>query len=325
VTLDPRARRFLDLLAASGAASAADVGFEARRRGLAEVMRFAGRGPEIRMVCGGSIAGPAGPIGVRIYDDDTRTGNGPHSSNAPERGAPGLIYLHGGGLVAGSLDTHDPIARSLAAGGRCRVVSVDYRLAPEHRFPAAFEDALAVCEHVRIHAADFGIDGQRLGICGDSAGGSLAAAVCGALAARREPPPALQLLICPILDYGRISESRRALSSGYFLDEATLEDDLKCYLAAGIDPDDPRISPLRADRFDELPPTVVHTAEYDPLRDEGRAYADRLAAAGSPIDYTCHPGMIHLFYGLGSVIPHARAAFEQIGAQIQGALAPTAI
>jgi acetyl esterase len=234
---------------------------------------------------------------------------------------PGLIYFHGGGLVAGTVATHDSIARALAHAGACRVVSVEYRLAPEHPFPAALDDALAAVTHIGARAAEFGIDGLRLGICGDSAGGTLAAATVQTVAQIGSPRLALQLLICPILDYSRSTESRRDLASGYLVDQATLDHDLLHYAPPGTDPADPRISPLRADDVGGLPRTVIHTAEFDPLRDEGRDYFERLVRAHAEVSYTCHPGMIHLFYGLGAVIPYARTAFAQIGGEIRAALA----
>jgi acetyl esterase/lipase len=223
--------------------------------------------------------------------------------------------------VAGTVATHDSIARALAHAGACRVVSVEYRLAPEHPFPAALDDALAAVTHIGARAAEFGIDGMRLGICGDSAGGTLAAATVQTVARIGSPRLALQLLICPILDYSRSTESRRDLASGYLVDQATLDHDLLHYAPPGTDPADPRISPLRADDVGGLPRTVIHTAEFDPLRDEGHDYFERLVRAHAEVSYTCHPGMIHLFYGLGAVIPYARTAFAQIGGEIRAALA----
>ena len=231
------------------------------------------------------------------------------------------MYFHGGGLVAGSVETHDGIARALASAGACRVVSVDYRLAPEHRFPAALDDAWAAVTHIAAHAAEFGIHGSRLGICGDSAGGTLAAATAQAIAKAGGPRLALQVLICPILDYRRSTASRRELASGYLVDQSTLDHDLLYYAPPGTDPANPRISPLRAPDVTGLPRTLIHTAEFDPLRDEGLDYFERLTRAHSVVSYTCHPGMIHLFYGLGAVIPYARTAFEQIGGEIRAALA----
>ena len=309
--LDPRVKRFLDALAAGKPPSALETTVDERRLGLAELMKLAGPQAAVGRVEDRTLPGPAGALGIRIY---TPLDAGPGL-------LPGLIYFHGGGLVAGTVATHDPIGRALANSGACRVVSVDYRLAPEHRFPAALDDALAAVRHIGAHAAEYGIDGMRLGICGDSAGGTLAAATVQTVARIGSPRLALQLLICPILDYSRSTDSKRDLASGYLVDQATLDHDLLHYAPPGTDPANPRISPLRAQDVAGLPRTLIHTAEFDPLRDEGRDYFERLARAQSEVSYTCHPGMIHLFYGLGAVIPYARTAFEQIGGEIRAALA----
>jgi acetyl esterase/lipase len=311
VPLDPRVKRFLDVLAAGNPPNALDTTVEERRLGLTELMKLAGPETAVARVEDRTLPGPAGALGVRIYTP----------LDAGSNSLPGLVYFHGGGLVAGTVATHDPIARALAASGACRVVSVEYRLAPEHPFPAALDDALAAVTYIGARAAEFGIDGSRLGVCGDSAGGTLAAATVQAAARIGTPRLALQLLICPILDYSRSTVSRRDLASGYLVDQATLDHDLLHYAPPGTDPANPRISPLRAENVAGLPPTLIHTAEFDPLRDEGRDYFERLARANSQVSYTCHPGMIHLFYGLGAVIPYARTAFEQIGGEIRAALA----
>jgi acetyl esterase len=312
VPLDPRVKRFLDALAAGNPPNALAMTVEERRRGLAELMKLGGPERAVGRIEDRTLPGPGGQaLGVRIYTP----------LEASQDRLAGLIYFHGGGLVAGSFATHDSIGRALANAGACRVVSVDYRLAPEHPFPAALDDALAAVSYIGAHAAEFGIDGMRLGICGDSAGGTLAAATAQAVARIGTPRLALQLLICPILDYSRSTGSRRDLASGYLVEQATLDHDLLHYAPPGTDPADPRISPLRADDVTGLPRTLLHTAEFDPMRDEGRDYVERLARAHAEVSYTCHPGMIHLFYGLGAVIPYARTAFEQIGGEIRAALA----
>jgi acetyl esterase/lipase len=307
--LDPRVKRFLDILAAGNPPDARSATVEQRRAGLASLMEFGGAAPPVEHVEDRTVPGATGELNVRIY------------SPSDGENVPGMIYFHGGGLVAGSLDTHDIIARTLANAGAARVVSVGYRLAPEHRFPAALEDASAAARHIGSHAAQFGIDPKRLGICGDSAGATLAAATASSMAREGGPSFKLQLLLCPILDYSCITASKRDLSSGYLVDQATLDHDLMHYLPDGVDATDPRVSPLRAADMSGLPPTRIHTAEFDPLRDEGQNYYERLIQAGNDVSYTCHPGMIHLFYGLGAVIPYARAAFEQIGGEIRAALA----
>lgn len=305
--LDPRVRRFLDALGAGHSPGERAAGIEERRAQLAELMRLGGPALPIGDAEDRTLPGPAGPLPVRIYTP----------LDLPAAPLPGLVYFHGGGLVAGSIDTHDSIGRALCHHGRCRVLSVGYRLAPEHPYPAGLEDACAALAHVALHAADFGIDALRVGVCGDSAGGTLAAAAVQRLARQDGPRLALQLLLCPILDYGRRTGSRRELASGYLLEQATLEQDLALSAPGGTDPADPRISPLRAAELGRLPPTLIHTAEFDPLRDEGQDYFERLTPAGSAVSYTCHAGMIHLFYALGAVIPYARTALAGIGAQIR--------
>jgi acetyl esterase len=308
--LDSRVKRFLDALAAGNPPSALNTSVAQRRTQLAELMKLSGPQAPVASAQDRTVPGPAGTLAVRIYTP----------LDAPGPLLPGLVYFHGGGLVAGSIDTHSPIARALAHAGACRVVAVEYRLAPEHPFPAALDDALAAISYVAARAAQFGIDSARLGVCGDSAGATLAAAACQAMARDGGPRLALQLLLCPILDYSRQSASRREFSRGYLVDQETLDHDLLHY-APDKDPADPRISPARAAGLAGLPPTIIHTAEFDPLRDEGLDYFTRLTQSGSALSYTCHPGMIHLFYGLGAVIPYARTAFETIGGEIRAALA----
>jgi len=285
--LDPRVKRFLKLLAAGNPPDARAATVEERRKGLIALMEFAGPPIALEHIEDRSLPGPDGALRVRLYS--------PSKADI----LPGLIYFHGG----------------------VRVVSVDYRLAPEHRFPAALEDAKTAVRYISAHAAEFGIDAARLGICGDSAGATLAAATCQAAIQAGGPRLILQLLLCPILDYSGVSASKRELSSGYLLDQATLDHDLTYYLPAGMAPSNPLVSPLLATDVSGMPRTVIHTAEYDPLRDEGRNYFERLTQAGNDVSYTCHPGMIHLFYGLRAVFPYARTAFEQIGGEIRAALA----
>jgi acetyl esterase len=307
--LDPRAKRFLNLLAAGSPPDARSSTVEERRKGLIALMEFGGPPVALERVEDRTLPGADGALRIRLY------------SPSKAEILPGLIYFHGGGLVAGSLDTHDGIGRALSHCGGVRVLSVDYRLAPEQRFPAALDDAKAAVRYIGAHAAEFGIDAKRLGICGDSAGATLAAATCQWAMQAGGPQFILQLLLCPILDYSRVTASKREFSSGYLLDQATLDHDLKYYLPAGTLPSNPSISPLLAREVSGLPRTFIHTAEFDPLRDEGRNYFERLTQAGNEVSYTCHPGMIHLFYGLGAVIPYARTAFEQIGGEIRAALA----
>ena len=311
--LDPRVRRFLDRLAAINPPSALSLSVEERRAGLSHLLSFFGAADEVAAVDQFELPGPDGVMAVRAYT--------PIGANIAER-LPGMVYFHGGGLVAGSLDTHDPVCRSLSNASGCRVLSVDYRLAPEHRFPAAVADGCAAAEWIAAHVEELYIDRARLGVSGDSAGATLAAVVCHALTAARQVPLAFQFLLCPIMDFAAETDSRRSFGEGYLVDRDTLEHDLKHYLAPGADRADPRISPLRAAELSGLPPTLVHTAEFDPLRDEGEAYAERLRRAGVPILYRCHPGMIHLFYGMRGLLTYAGVAFAQMGADIRSLLGP---
>ena len=308
--LDPRAKRFLDVLAATNPASTRDLSADERRRGLSELMRFSGPLEVVASVSALEVPGPGGNLRARLYEPN----------GAAAGLLPGLVYFHGGGLVAGDLETHDAVARGLANASGCRLLSVEYRLAPEHPFPAAIEDATAAVTHLSRNAASFGIDARRIGVAGDSAGATLAAVTTRHLSKSGDAAITAQLLLCPILDYAAASPSRVALGAGYLLDEATLEHDLAHYLRGNIDPRDPRVSPLREADLSGLPRTIIHTAEFDPLHDEGAAYAERLRSAGIPVSHTVHPGMIHLFYAMAGVIPYARTAIELAGMEIRAAL-----
>jgi len=310
VALDPHIKRLLDMLAVAGTADAARLTLAERRNAFRKLMSFSESDVAIGHVEDLSLPGPDAPIRVRVY---TPVDTGVEI-------LPGLVFFHGGGLVAGSLDTHEGICRRLANETGCRLVSVDYRLAPEHKFPAAITDGYVATSWVVEHAAKLKIDRDRIGVGGDSAGATLAAIVCQMARQAPEVQLAAQLLLCPIMDFAAETESRSDFAAGYLLDNATMHRDLEHYLPAGVDPTDPRISPLRASDFDTLPRAHIHTAEFDPLRDEGRAYADKLMRAGCEVNYTCHPGMIHLFYGMAGVIPYARIAMKKICAEFKAAL-----
>jgi acetyl esterase/lipase len=303
--LDPHARRFLHMLSLSGPPDATRASVAERREALAGLMRLT-EAASVAAVADHIIPGPGGPVPLRLYT--------PHSDR--QGALPGLVYLHGGGLIAGGITTHDAMCRTLVAESGCGIVAVDYRLAPEHPFPAAIEDCAAAAAWVAAEAGALGLDPARLGIGGDSAGATLAALVCQAARAGG-PRFAFQLLICPITDYAAETPSRTAFATGHLLDAALIARDLAHYCPAGPDAADPRLSPLRALDLAGLPPALIHTAECDPTRDEGAAYAERLREAGVPVRYACHAGLIHLFYGLTSVIPAARRAMIAIGAELR--------
>jgi acetyl esterase len=240
------------------------------------------------------------------------------------RRQPVLVYFHGGGWTIGDLDTHDTLCRELANGAGCAVVSVDYRLGPEHRFPAAVDDCLAATRWVQAHAAELGLDAQRLAVGGDSAGGNLAAVV--AIALRDAPdaaalPIAFQLLIYPATDMRRNAPSHTSNGQGYLLTRDTITYFHDHYITDPAHDLDWRASPLLHADLSRLPPALLLTAGFDPLRDEGLAYADALAAAGNRASYVCFERQIHGFILMGKVLDEANTAVALCAAELRRALA----
>jgi len=254
------------------------------------------------------IPGPAGPLRARLYRP---TAEGP---------LPAVVYFHGGGWVVGSLDSHDEVCRLLSKLSGCALVSVDYRLAPEAPFPEPVEDAYAATCWIAEHAEDLQLDATRLGVAGDSAGGNLAAVV--SLLARERTGPALgfQALIYPVVqfDFSRVSYQQNG--KGYLLEVETMEWFRELYLPEPAHRTDPRAAPLRAPDLRGLPPALVLTAEFDPLRDEGDDYADRLREAGVEVIHRKCPGMIHGFVALAEVVPAAREALTDVARALGVAL-----
>ena len=309
--LDPIAKRFLTMMAAASPGARTRPTTIERRLSLAKLMQFARAEAANVTAIDGTLPGPAGDIRYRLYtpigEDDTAL--------------PGFVFFHGGGMVAGGIETHDRVAAALADATGCRLVSVDYRLAPEHKFPAAVEDAIAATEFVARNAASLGIDPTKLVVGGDSAGATLAAVVCQYAQRQAGLAIAAQCLICPVLDFEEISPSREEFAEDHLIHRTTLEADLADYLPEGADTADVRISPLRALNLKGLPTAIIHTAEFDPLRDEGNAYARKLLAAGVNVEHVCHNGMIHNFHAMSAVLPQARLALSQIGEQVRRAVA----
>lgn len=312
MSLDPHVKGLLDMLAASGRPKVWQLTpAEARQAFLALAQATDAKDVPIGRIENGELPGPAGPLPFRSYTPAAAVA-GPLA---------GLVYFHGGGFVIGSLDTYDGLCRMLANESGCRVISVDYRLAPEHKFPAAVEDAYAATKWVAQHAATLGIDPNRIAVGGDSAGGNLAAVVCQLAKKAGGPKLALQILFCAPTDITAETESRLAFAEGYFLETASMRWFGDQYYLPDADRRDPRISPLHAADVAGLPPAHIHTAGFDPLRDEGKAYADRLERSGVTVRYTCHEGMIHHFYAMAGAIPYARSAMKTAGAAIKTALA----
>jgi acetyl esterase len=248
------------------------------------------------------IPGPAGVIPVRVYDS---VGGGPVR--------PAVAYFHGGGWVQGDLETHHGLCARLALGPGALVVAVDYRLAPEHPFPAAVEDCLAAYQWLRSHGREIGVDPARVAVAGDSAGGNLAAVVCQQAALAGERVPECQVLIYPALDFALDTPSHHELADAHIIPRDRVQWYAERYLPAGVDRLDPRASPLRAADLAGQPPALVITAGFDPLRDEGHAYADRLRAANVEIVYHEYPGQIHAFVSLTKAIPQGLACTAEIG------------
>jgi acetyl esterase len=255
------------------------------------------------------IPGPGGEIPVRIYrpSDDDRL--------------PALVYFHGGGWVLGNLDSHDATCRLLTNGAQCVVISVDYRLAPEHKFPAAADDAYAATTWVAENAAPLGIDPRRIAVGGDSAGGNLAAAVTLMAKEQGEPSIAYQVLIYPVTNHSFDTTSYETNAEGYMLTRRSMIWFWNHYLAEPADGQNAYASPLQADDLGGLPPALVITAEFDPLRDEGAAYAERLKQAGVPVKYTDYPGMIHGFFGMSLMLDTAKQAVSDVCGEVRSAFA----
>ena len=257
-------------------------------------------GPQLSRVEDRVVPGPP-PVPVRIY--------WPGPAGRP---LPVIVYFHGGGFVLGSIATHDGICRSLAAGTSAIVISADYRLAPEHRYPAAALDAYAVLLWAREHAGPLGGDRARIAVAGDSAGGNLAAGCC--LRARDEggPPIAFQLLIYPYVDLVSGTGSRSELADGYFLTAAHLRWFCEQYLGRPERAAEPHASPARAGSLAGLPPALVVTAEWDPLRDEGARYADQVKAAGGQAWHCRAEGLFHGFFTMTSFLPEGRRVEQAV-------------
>jgi acetyl esterase len=297
MTPDPQMQVVLDQMKAAGWKPTHTLSVaEARRAFKSRVAK----GASVARTVDRTIPGPGGPLPVRIH---WPPGAGP---------SPALVFFHGGGWVVGDLDTHDVTCRSLTNQAACVTVSVDYRLAPEHKFPAAVEDAFAATRWVADHAAELGVDAARLSVGGASAGGNLATVV--SLMAREQDGPALvfQLLIYPVTDAALDTPSARSVTSdAYPLNRADMEWFWGHYLRGEADRRDPRASPALAASLAGLPPALVVTAEIDPLCDEGERYAQALTRAGGAAACTRYDGVTHGFVGMEATLDKGRAAVAE--------------
>jgi acetyl esterase len=260
-----------------------------------------------------TIPGPAQPIPIRVYWPETG------------RRLPVLVYFHGGGWVIGNLDQVDAQCRALANGAQCIVVNVDYRLAPEHKFPAAVDDAYAAVQYVAGHAAEFDADAGRIAVGGDSAGGNLATVACLMARDRRGPKIAFQLLVYPVTDYDDDRPSLSEFADGYFLTRAMMGYFWGHYVSSAEEGRSPHASPMNAQSLQGLPPAMVITAECDPIRDQGEAYARRLQEAGVPVTTKRYAGAIHVFFNLGGVIDSGRQALADAATALRKAFSSGAV
>jgi acetyl esterase len=309
MALHPQAKAFLDMLAAAGGKPLEELPVaEARMLPLAMV-ELGGPEQPVARVDDLKIPGPGGPIHLRVY----RPG--------PGTGLPGLVFFHGGGFVICNLETHDRQCRAVANASGCVVVAVDYRLAPEHPFPAAPEDSYAATRYVAEHADEFGIDPDRIAVGGDSAGGNLATVVAMMSRDRRGPALRFQLLIYPNVTFDDDGESMREYGHGHFLTREEIDWFASQYVPRPQDRRHPYAAPLHAGDLTGLPPALVITAECDPVRDQGEAYAHKLLAAGVPVQLERYEGMIHPFFNLAGIVDAGKTVIADAAHALRRALA----
>jgi acetyl esterase len=307
--LDPLVKTILDQAAAQNAPPLHELAVEEARAGYRALRVLDGTPEPVAGVEDRAIPGPSGEIPVRIYTPEAATPSG------------ALVYLHGGGWVIGDLDTHDALCRALTHRAGCLTVSVDYRLAPEHKFPAPLDDAFAATQWVADNAAALGAGGLRLAIGGDSAGGNLTAAVTLLARDRGGPALAQQVLFYPALDYAFDTESYGSNATGYMLTQDAMRWFWGHYVRNEADGANPLVSPLRAADLRGLPPALIVTAEFDPLRDEGEAYGERLREAGVATTVSRYDGMIHSFVQLAGIFPQGKEAIQQAADALRAAFA----
>ncbi len=307
--LHPEAALFLEQVARQSTPSVETLPIELTRRAALMGIRPGPHPPELAKVENRSIPRPDGTLlPVRIY---VPVGAGLFGI---------CLYFHGGGWVLNNIDTHDDLVRRLAATSRCVFINVDYRLAPDHKFPAAIDDAYTALTWACETAQEFQGDPGRIAVAGDSAGGNLAAVLCLMSRDRGGPPIAFQALIYPITDCDFERPSYRSNAEGYFLTRSEMIWFWNHYVSSPEQMREPYASPLLAPSLKNLPPATILTAEYDPLRDEGEAYANALQQAGVPVAFHRYPGMIHAFIRRVEQFETARTAIQEIGQQIRAAI-----
>jgi acetyl esterase len=311
--LHPQARALLDLIEQRGIPPTHTLP-HAEARSLYRERRFFTQPDASQLAKANDLQaeGAAGGIPMRMYR--------PVSADTASAALPALVYFHGGGWVIGDLDTHDNLCRELAAHSGCAVISVDYRVAPEHRFPAAVDDCMAATRWIRSHAAELGIDASRLAVGGDSAGGNLAAVISIMARDAGDLPITFQLLIYPATDMRCTAPSHATNGDGYLLTRDTIKYFHDHYITDSAQDLDWRASPLLREDLAGLPPAFVLTAGYDPLRDEGLMYAQRLSEAGNRAVSLCFDRQIHGFITMGKVLDEANDAVRICASQLRHAL-----
>jgi len=309
--LDPVLKVFLDQVAAMGGPKTWEMQPADAREAFAGLMQLAGpKDIPIGKVANIAIPAAQGEIAARSYEPVA-------ASSEP---LPTLVFFHGGGWVIGNIETHDGLCRMIANGSGCRVISVEYRLSPESKFPGPVEDALAAIDYIEKNASQLGVDANRLAVGGDSAGGDLAAVVAQIAKAKGAPKIAYQMLLFPVTQIGEETRSLREYAEGYFLERSTLDWFYAHYLPTDANKKDPRISPLAATDVAGLPPAYFMLAGFDPLHDEGLAYAEKLRAAGVPVTVADYPDMVHDFIYLQAVLPQAAEALNTAAKALKAAL-----
>lgn len=309
VTVHPQVQALLDAMAQADGAPLHELS-PTDARATYKMLASMEQGEEVDRVDDRHIPGPDGDVPVRVYT--------PHAAVGAAHGV--LVWLHGGGFVIGDLDTADATCRALANRAGCVVVSVDYRLAPEHRAPAAVDDCLAALVWTVENFELLGVDASKVAVGGDSAGGNLAARLCQRVRDEFGPDIDFQLLVYPVIDLTQSHPSMEDNAEGYFLTKDLMTWFIRHYIGDG-DPKDVSVSPLYADDLSGLPPALVITAEYDPLRDEGEAYAARLRDAGVPTELVRYDGQIHGFMAMAWMLDDGKAALDRAGAALRAALA----
>ena len=317
--LDPQVKVVLDQIEALGLPPHYEVGVVQARANAA--LRPRAPGPEVASVVDRSVPGPNGDVPVRIYTPTSpplRQAQGELGSGRAET-FPVLVYFHGGGMVVGTLETSDGSCRHLCDKVGCVVVSVDYRLAPEHPFPAAPEDCYAVTKWVAENSSEIAADPSRIAVGGESAGGNLAAAVALMARDRGGPRVSLQVLMYPMTSYDFDTASYHENAEGYSLTRKTMMWYWDQYLSSKADATNPYAIPASSTDLKGVAPAIVLTAEFDPLRDEGEAYAKQLAAAGVNTTCTRYDGVIHGFFGMSAVVDKSKEAVNQVAAALKDA------